>query len=128
VTEAPTSSLPRCFGRTPGTRKGPSDEGPFLCFASRALPFPWGSGPVDEAGAREVGELVWILPVTRRADGAVGPRPARDDLTASHLEGLMRIWQLDHLLPLVRGMVPQTERYGNDLRAPAQGNRSRAAP
>jgi hypothetical protein len=43
----------------------------------------------DEAGAREVGELVWILPASPGEAAGRGPT-ARDRLAASHLEGLMR--------------------------------------
>jgi hypothetical protein len=56
----------------------------------------------------------------RRTGGAVSPGPPRDGSAASHLEGRIAIWQLDHLLspvdPSSAKSAPSASSPGRELR------------
>jgi hypothetical protein len=77
--------------------------------------------PVDQAGAREGGELVWILPVTRQAGGRWTLRPARDGSAASHLEGLELSMQAGPPPSSRATIVPHAARFGNNAAGPIGG-------
>ena len=78
------------------------------------------------AGTREVGELVGFCRSPGRRAGTC-PGPSRDGSAASHLEGLMRYMQLDHLLPLVPDMVPQLCRKDKHRAPPGSSAAGRCA-